>query len=135
MNYVMTSVAILMLILSLCLLFTWLSDRYLEENRELLHDAADFLPMEDWDSVITCTEDAEEHWDAHKAFFRSLLDHQELEDIDRAFVSLLAYARSEETNSYYVTYTRLLSMLEHIQEMDDPKLYNILAPIVNHRCN
>lgn len=132
MKYLITGITILALLLSLCLLFAYLSDRYLDNVKEQLHDAADFLPMEDWDSVITCTEDAEDLWEEHRDFFSSLLDHSELEDIDRTFISLLAYARANEIVSYYETYTRLVSMLEHIQNMDDPKLYNILAPIVNH---
>ncbi len=133
MKYLIIGITILALILSLCLLFSYLSNQYLDDVKTQLHDAATFLPVKDWDALVIYTEDAEECWDNHRDFFSSLLDHQELEDIDRTFVSLLAYAKTEEPVGYYEAYKRLLSMLEHISNMDTPHLYNILASIVNHK--
>lgn len=133
MKYVIISIAILALLLSFSLLFSFLSTHYLTAVTELLHSAADYLPAEDWDSLRAFTEDAEAYWDDHRSYFSSLLDHNELEDIDRMLTSLLAYAQTQEPVHYYETYIRLISMLEHIQNMDMLKLSNILTPVVNHR--
>lgn len=132
MKYLITGLVILAVIFSLCLLFSYLSDCYVNEVKEALHDAANFLPTEDWETLCVMADDAEACWNDRRDFFSSLLDHEELEEIDRTFVSLRAYARSKEETGYYEAYMRLISMLEHIQNMDDPKLYNFLLPIVNH---
>ena len=133
MKYMILGIAILAVLLSLSLLFDFLSGHYLSAITELLHSAADYLPAEDWDSLLALTEDAEEYWDDRRSYFCSLLDHNELEDIDRTLTSLLAYERTQEPVCYYETYNRLVSMLEHIQNMDMLKIYNILTPVVNHR--
>lgn len=132
MKYLITGIVILAVILSLCLLFSYLSDCYVNEVKEALHDAADFLPAEDWETLCVMADHAESCWNDRRDFFSSLLEHEDLEEIDRTFVSLRAYARSKEETGYYESYMRLISMLEHIQNMDDPKLYNFLLPIVNH---
>ena len=131
MKYMIIGVTILALLLSLSLLFSLLSGHYLGTVTEQLHSAADYLAARDWDTLLALTEDAETYWDDHRSYFSSLLDHNDLEDIDRTFTSLLAYARIQESVCYYETYIRLVSMLEHIQNMDMLKLYNIL--VVNQR--
>ena len=131
MKYLIIGVSILAVLLCLCLLFSWLSKVYLEETLQPLREAVRYFPAEDFDSILPLAEEAHSVWKSHKGFFSSILSHAELDEVNYCFASLTAYAASGEMAELLDAHSRLISMLDHLQAMDQPRYYNILSMIVN----
>ena len=133
MKYLTIGVSILAVLLCLCLLFSWLSKVYLEETTRPLREAARYFPAGDCDSILPLVEEAHSVWKSHKGFFSSILSHAELDEVNYCFASLTAYAASGEMAELLDAHSRLISMLDHLQAMDQPRYYNILSTIVNQK--
>ena len=131
MKYLTIGVSILAALLCLCLLFSWLSKVYLEETAWPLREAARYFLAGDCDSILPLVEEAHSVWKSHKGFFSSILSHAELDEVNYCFASLTAYAASGEMAELLDAHSRLISMLDHLQAMDQPRYYNILSVIVN----
>ena len=135
MKYLTIGVSILAVLLCLCLLFSWLSTRYLRETEKPLQEAARYFPAGDFDSILPLMEESHAVWKSLKGFFSSILSHAELDEVNYCFSSLTAYAAEGEMAEFLDAYTRMTAMLEHLRAMDQPRYYNILSPIVNHYFN
>ena len=131
MKYLTIGVSVLAILICLCVLFGRLSDQYLDETEAPLREMTQYFPLEDYGAIRLLAEEAQEIWDARKGFFSSLLSHNDLEQANDCFASLLAYAEREEMAELRDAYRRLLVVLEHLREMDQPTYYNILWRIVN----
>lgn len=131
MKYFAIGVGTLSVLLGLCLLFSRLSILYLEETEAPLREAAAFFPAEDSDAILSLVQESRLAWESHRGFFSSILSHSELEDVAYSFDSLTAYAARGEMAELEDVYSRLLSMLHHLRQQDNPSYYNILSCIVN----
>ncbi len=69
---------------------------------------------------------ASEGWEAHKGFLGSTLRHEELDEIEIAFHSLLAIAGQDENDDFAPTCAELIARIRHVANMEKPYFYNIL---------
>ncbi|MEA4964694.1 MAG: DUF4363 family protein [Oscillospiraceae bacterium] len=130
MKYLVIGLSILAVILCLCLLFSLLSNRYLDECKAPLLEAESYFPAEDYASILPLLEEAEASWSVRKNFFSCILSHSELDCINYAFARLTAYAEEADMAELRGNYEELLRMLDHIRGMDEPRYYNILSAFV-----
>ena len=80
----------------------------------------------DLQDAVRYAEEAADAWEQRRHFLSSFLSHDELDEVDRAFVELRTYGRTRTQEEFEARCAELRLRLRHISEMDIPFYYNFL---------
>lgn len=69
---------------------------------------------------------AREKWEEDLGYFAAVLTHEETDIIDQTFSELLVWAECGRREEFLAALGRLLVMVPHLDEMERPRLRNIL---------
>ncbi len=100
--------------------------RCTEETAALLEQAQRFGGAGNFEEASRWIRRASEGWEARKGFLGSTLSHEELDEIEVGFCSLLAIAEQEAEDQFAPACAELIARVRHVSEMEKPFYYNVL---------
>ena len=126
MKRIYMGLAILAILLSLALLFTWLMDRIYHPLASTLQEAADAAIRTDWAAAAELYGKAQTHWEKHKHFTAILADHSPMDDMDGLFGELELYLQQQEMPHFAATCLHLARLAESMEENHALSWWNLL---------
>ncbi len=100
--------------------------RCTEEAAALLEQAQRFGSAGNFEEAAHWISRASEAWEARKGFLGSTLRHEELDEIEVGFRSLLAIAEQEAEDQFAPACAEQIARIRHVSEMEKPFYYNVL---------
>lgn len=79
-----------------------------------------------WDTANTQTMELENNWDKKASWWPTVLDHQEIDNIEFAMAKVREYVATRDTALSRGELSELRLMLKHIPEKEAIRLRNIL---------
>lgn len=79
-----------------------------------------------WDTANTQTMELENNWDKKASWWPTVLDHQEIDNIEFAMAKVREYVATRDTALSRGELSELRLMLKHIPEKESIRLRNIL---------
>lgn len=101
-------------------------DRTAASMEESLQSAWERCLQDDLEGAILDTEKAQMVWERNHSLGASLVDHERLEEIDRAFGDLLTYSRLADSQNYAQVCHDLMIQVRAMAEAEKPYLSNFL---------
>jgi hypothetical protein len=80
----------------------------------------------DWETASSASEALERNWSSVNALWASLIDHQEIDNIDETLSKLKMYIRAEDTASALAEVSALANYIDHIPQKEALLIKNIL---------
>ena len=120
------SISLLLLLLLLCLLSTQQIAGTIDQTSVHLNAAISAQQAGLEDAAQDQIRAAEHIWRSKEAFFGTVLQHDEIDEVIIEFARLRSYAETEDQDDFLSNCNALLARLQHIQEMEYPLLQNIL---------
>ncbi len=126
MKHVCMSVTILTLILVFSVFSAYHTSNLVAKTSDLLDEAVEVRRTGDLDTSFHLVQAASSHWKDHEKYFGAVLRHDEIDTVIGEFARLESCARSRDQDDFYSNCAVLLSVLEHIKQMEWPFFHNIL---------
>lgn len=101
-------------------------DRMAASMEESLQSAWERCLQDDLEGAILDTEKAQMVWERNHSLGASLVDHERLEEIDRAFGDLVTYSRLADSQNYAQVCHDLMIQVRAMAEAEKPYLSNFL---------
>ena len=121
----LTGAALLLILIATAGVWLYLTDSA-EQVCQELDGLEEAIMSEDWSRAEEVCRRAEEAWEQIRSRWAMLIDHEEMEDIDFAYVSLKGAIRREDRDEATADLTELVFFLRHAPEADRPGWENIL---------
>lgn len=80
----------------------------------------------DWAEANEEFDEAKDIWDKHKNIWQCFLVHQEIDDIESAFMKLQGYIETESTEESLSSLYDLAYSIDHVPDTERISIYNIL---------
>ncbi len=126
MKYIVVSLILLVLMLGLCLVASRCVVRAIEETGTLLDAAWNAAAANESEVCLQKIQAASDTWESYETFFGTVLRHDEIDNIMGEFAKLEAYALTQDRSEFLSNCASLLSQLEHIREMEEFSIQNIM---------
>ncbi|HOA54074.1 MAG: DUF4363 family protein [Acetivibrionales bacterium] len=78
-----------------------------------------------WDHASETLHDISKDWDSTKKTWSTLIDHEEIDNIDMTLARLKAFLEAEDTSSALSEATMLIKSITHIPEREKLSLDNL----------
>lgn len=126
MKFLRLGVGVLLACFLLCAAAASSLDRCTGEASTRLEQAQRFGSTGNFEEAARWISQASEVWEARKGFLGSTLRHEELDEIEVGFRSLLAIAEQEADDQFAPACAELIARIRHVSEMEKPFYYNVL---------
>lgn len=93
---------------------------------DIIPEIEEAVLEDDWQEAQEEFADAKETWDKHKNIWQCFLLHQEIDDIESAFMKLQGYIEAESTEETLSSLYDLAYSIDHVPDTERISLYNIL---------
>lgn len=122
------SIGLLLFILTLiaCIVLTYAVVIDLSITEDLLQQAIDTQRNGDAAEAVDYMMQAQQSWEKHRNFYRSVLNHDELNDISGKFLSLSTCAETNQFDELLCMSIDLMQQLIQLRETCIPYYFNIL---------
>ena len=126
MKYLVASIVSISLMVSLCVLSSWLVIKAVDETTSLLEEAVAAEKSERKDDSLRIIREASQSWNRHQVFFGTVLRHDEIDEVIEEFARLESYATTQDQDDFLSNCCALVTRLEHIKSMEKPTFENIM---------
>lgn len=117
---------ILLLLLAVCVLFSWLIPQTHMAISDQLEQASRFARHADWQQATQLAEQAFDAWQRAYALTTMVADHEPSEEIDALFAQLEIYTAQHEITNFAATALQLSRLIAAIGNNHNFKLWNLL---------
>ena len=126
MKRLLIAAALLMFMLTGCLLNAWYAHQLADSMIQDLHQARQAAQEEDWERAEAITLLAYERWNSQHFYLHVVMRHSDTDQILRDFRSVLQYLEIQEMDQYTAANADLITQLELLSEMEQASLVNVL---------
>ena len=130
MKYFYTGFAVLAVLLAASLACNALISRSTEHTLAALEEALAAFDAGDADAAAESAALAQTHWRKSSNFLSAVLSHEELDEIENAFVALDSYTRTQSEDEFRRSCAELTFRLRHITQRDIPFYYNFFTRVI-----
>ncbi len=126
MKYITIPLAILLLIVLIGALNTQITDSRISDMVDMLDLCETYVDAGDWDTAEQFAMQAMSRWDSAQFYLSVIARHSELDEVDATVDRTIESFRCRDYTLFKTENTVLIGMLEHIAEMEELDLKNIL---------
>ncbi|MDR0314356.1 MAG: DUF4363 family protein [Oscillospiraceae bacterium] len=127
MKRLFAAAVIIIVILALSIAGYYLNNDLIDTTNELLSQSVSLSNREDKQGLIDAAEKACEYWESKAVpVLSSLIMHSEIDKISYHFKTLLLLAKDGNFEEYRVVCFECIATLEHIKDVQNPVLKNVL---------
>ena len=130
MKYFYTGLAVLAVLLAASLLCNTLIDKSTERALAALDDALAAFDAGDTEAAAAKAALAQEHWRKKSNFLSAILSHEELDEIENAFIALDSYTKTQSDEEFRRSCAELRFRLRHITQREIPFYYNFFTRVI-----
>ena len=121
---IISSIIILICLVTGILLYNYIEDTS-EEYSSTIDEIKDLVSDENWTKAMDKLDILNKNWDKTEQFWKIIIEHQELDNIDEYFVSVNEYISEEEKPHALAELSILQFYIKHILEKEQLNLQNI----------
>ena len=118
--------ALLLALLGASLANAWYAQSLTGSMREQLRLAQTMAERDNWDGAEILTQQAYKDWQDRRFYFHTTMRHSDIDQILRAFRTVLEYLKLQEPDQYNAANADLMAQLELLAEMEQPTVVNVL---------
>lgn len=130
MKYLYIGMGVLVVLLAVCILCGVMVSNSTQQSSDALCRAVEAVDSGDFPTAVAFAKEAEAAWQKREHFLSSILSHEELDEITRAFSDLRSYAATQTEDEFRCRCEELILRLNHISEMDFPHFYNFMVAVL-----
>ena len=93
---------------------------------DIIPEIEEAVEAGDWEEANEEFDEAKGIWDKHKNIWQCFLIHQEIDDIESAFMKLQGYIETESTEETLSSLYDLAYSIDHVPDTERISIYNIL---------
>jgi len=125
MKPLLLSILLLSLLIAICFYAAFSVSNVINETEWFLNQSVAHQKNGDRRNAASFTERAISCWEENETLLGMIIRHDAVDDVEREFAGLKAYAHSDDEDDFFSTSAKLLSALHHIRDMEWPFLRNI----------
>ena len=115
-------------LLALILVFSLLTNRYVQQNTaqwiESLDAVTALADAEQWESVKERISEVQQDWLRHDVVHHVILKHQDLDAAEELFAGALAACHAKDGAELHIHLQQLITQLQFLAETQDARLEN-----------
>ncbi len=119
-------VSLLLVLLGLCVLVTWGTQKIHEPAQMQLLEASQLALEEDSDQAIRLARQAHSRWEKTRTLTAAVADHSPMDDIDSLFAEMEVYAQAEELPHFSACCLQLSKLLQSMYEAHSFTWWNVV---------
>lgn len=125
MKRIWVSICAMVLMITLCVIELSFTNSAIDQLTDQLDAAEQKVTQKDYDAAFRISEEILEAWDTDHKLLSFYTSHEQLEQIDLSFSSLLIHLRQKNDNDFLAEKCHAAAQLENIKDTDQPSLHNI----------